>query len=299
MFARRHPFLFFILVLAALGAGTLTLLTLLVAGAVRATSMGDVLSAGPKVGVVEVSGMITDSREVIEDLRRMRADDQIRAIVLRIDSPGGAVAPSQEVFRAVRTASAEKKIIASLGAVAASGGYYAAAGTDGIVANPGSITGSIGVILGFTNLRELMDKIGLVPVVIKSGEFKDLGSPVREMTAAERNLLQRLSDQIHHQFIRDVAQGRGMEEERVAALADGRIYTGEEARQLGLVDRLGNLEDAVAWAGTLGGIDGTPEIVWAREQGFSLIDAVLESRLGAILGLLGQGRPAALARGAY
>jgi protease-4 len=294
MFSRRHPFLFFVLVLAGLGAFTVTLVSAMVAVTVRHGRLGDGASDAPLVGIVEVSGMITDAKNALEDLKKMREDDSIQAIVLRIDSPGGAVAPSQEIFRAVRRTAESKKIVASMGAVAASGGYYAAAATSGIVASPGTITGSIGVIMGFTNFRDLLDRIGLTPVVIKSGELKDLGSPVREMSAAERDVLQRLSDRIHRQFIRDVALGRGMDEDRVAALADGRIYTGEEARDLGLIDRLGNLEDAVAWAGELAGIQGPVETVYAREKPFSFLDALIESRLGQILALIAPGRPAAL-----
>jgi protease-4 len=229
----------------------------------------------------------------------MREDETIEAIVLRVDSPGGAVAPSQEVFRAVQRTADTKKVVASFGAVAASGGYYAAAASSGIIASPGTLTGSIGVIMGFTNFRELLDKIGLTPVVIKSGEFKDLGSPVREMQPDERQVLQALSDQIHQQFIRDVAEGRAMDLPRVEALADGRIYTGEEARALGLVDRLGNLEDAVAWAGELAGVQGPVEMVYAREKRLSLIKTLMESRWGEVFEIFFQGRPAALMEGAY
>jgi protease-4 len=135
-------------------------------------------------------------------------------------------------------------------------------------------------------------------VVIKSGQMKDLGSPVREMSAAERDVLQRLSDRIHHQFIRDVALGRAMDEDRVAALADGRIYTGEEARDLGLVDRLGNLEDAVDWAGELAGLEGPIDAVYARPKRFSIIETLIESRFGDIFELIGRGRPVAMISGA-
>ena len=299
MFARRHPYLFFMLVLAAIGAVTVTATGLLVAFTLGRSGLVRDSADGPKVGIVEVSGMISDATEILEDLKKMRQDDAIRAVVLRIDSPGGAVAPSQEIFRAVRQTTETKTVVASMGAVAASGGYYAAAAADGIVANPGTITGSIGVIMGFANFSELLEKIGLTPVVIKSGDFKDLGSPMREMRPAERDVLQRLSDGIHRQFIRDVALGREMDPQRVTALADGRIYTGEEAEALGLVDRLGNLEDAIAWAGELGGIQGPAEAVYARPKRFSWVDALTETRIGRLLELVAQGRPAALLSGAY
>ena len=299
MFSRRHPFLFSMLVLSAIGAATITASGLVVAYIVGHSGMDGNFASGPKVGIVEVSGMISDAKEILEDLKQMREDDAIRAVVLRIDSPGGAVAPSQEIYRAVRQTATSKKVVASMGAVAASGGYYAAAAADGIVANPGSITGSIGVIMGFANFRELLDKVGLTPVVIKSGEFKDMGSPMREMRPEERDVLQRLSDGIHRQFIRDVAQGRKMDPDRVASLADGRIYTGEEAKDLGLVDRLGNLDDAIAWAGELGGIEGPAEAVYARSKRFSWVEALIETRLGELLGLVWPGRPAAVMPGAY
>jgi protease-4 len=289
MFARRHPFLFFTLVLSAIGAVTVTVIGVLVALVVGRAGLAADPAEGPRVGIVEVSGMIADATEILEDLKKMRQDDTIGAIVLRIDSPGGAVAPSQEIFRAVRQAGKTKKVVASMGAVAASGGYYAAAAADGIVASPGTITGSIGVIMGFANFGRLLEKIGLTPVVIKSGDFKDLGSPMREMKPVERDVLQRLSDGIHRQFIRDVAQGRAMAQDRVEALADGRIYTGEEAQALGLVDRLGNLEDAVDWAGELAGLPGPVEAVYARPKRFSWLETFIETRLGRLLERTAQG----------
>jgi len=298
MFARRHPYLFFVLIFTFITSLTLIVVGGMVVTVVHSTSDGP--PSDDAVGIVEVSGMITDSKAVLDDLKRMRETETVRAVVLRIDSPGGVVAPSQEIYQAVRKTSAQKKVIASLGAVAASGGYYIAAATDGIVASPGTITGSIGVILGYTNFKELLEKIGLTPVVVKSGRFKDLGSPLRTMSLEEKEILQQLSDQIHHQFIRDVAAGRGLEEENVAALADGRIYTGEAARGLGLVDRLGNLEDAVAWAGRLAGLESPVATVYARQERFSLMELVFGSEmeefsgLAKLLGLLAMGeRPVA------
>ncbi|MGD8549181.1 MAG: signal peptide peptidase SppA, partial [Desulfobacterales bacterium] len=144
---------------------------------------------GEKVGIIEIKGVIIDSKKALQSLKRFREDNSIKAIVIRIDSPGGAVGPSQEIFREIRKTSKSKKVVASMGSIAASGGYYIAAGTDGIVANPGTITGSIGVIMGFTNYQELLSKIGLVPIVIKSGEYKDMGSPVRKMKPEEKRFL--------------------------------------------------------------------------------------------------------------
>ena len=173
-----------------------------------------------------------------------------------------------------------------MGSVAASGGYYAAAATDGIMANPGTITGSIGVIMGYTNFQEIFKKIGLLPVVVKSGEYKDIGSPVREMTGEERKILQDFVDKIHHQFVNDAASGRKMEISKMAALADGRIYTGEEAKELGLIDRLGNLEDAIEWAGRLAGIDGKVSPVYIRETNLPFLKYLTETTVNKFINII-------------
>ncbi len=233
--------------------------------------------SGEKVGVVEVTGVILDSKEIIENIKTFREDKTVKAIVLRIDSPGGGVGPSQEIFHEVRKTIKKKKVVASLGAVAASGGYYIAAGANGVVANPGTITGSIGVIMGYTNFQEVFQKIGLTPVVIKSGEFKDIGSPVREMTETEKKILQDFVDRVHRQFVNDASKGRGVDFEKMLALADGRIFSGEEAKELGLIDRLGNLEDAVAWAGHLGGIKGKISTVYPEEKGIPMLKELISS----------------------
>jgi len=238
---------------------------------------------GEKVGVIELNGIITDSKKVVHNLKRFREDNSIKAIVIRINSPGGAVGPSQEIFREIRKTSKSKKVVASMGSIAASGGYYVAAGTDGIVANPGTITGSIGVIMGFTNYQQLLSKIGLVPVVIKSGEYKDMGSPVRNMKPEEKKILKDFAIKIHKQFIQDIVVGRKMDRVKVELLADGRIFTGEESKELGLVDRIGNFEDAVEWAGRLGGIKGKISTVYAREKKFSLINYIMDSSAKSLL----------------
>jgi len=243
-------------------------------------------SGGEKVGIVELTGNITSSRDIIHSLKRFRENSSIKAIVIRIDSPGGAVGPAQEIFREIRKTVKTKKVIASMGTVAASGGYYVAAGADGIVANPGTITGSIGVIMGFANFQELLRKIGMVPVVIKSGQYKDIGSPVREMTKDERSILQNLSNQIHRQFIVDIADGRGMDLSKVEAIADGRIFTGEEAKNLGLIDRLGNLEDAIEWAGRMGGIKGKISAVYVPKKKFSILNFIAESSVKEIVNMM-------------
>jgi len=289
MFARRHPYLFFLMVSTTIAAVTILGLTsLFMLSGERAEFDFD-----EKVGVVEVTGMIVDARDTIDQIKQLREDDTIKAIVVRIDSPGGAVAPSQEIYREIRKTVPAKKVVASMGAVAASGGYYIAAAADGIIASPGTITGSIGVIMAYTNYRALLDKIGLVPVVVKSGAYKDTGSPVREMTAEERELLESLTDKIHQQFIQDIVDGRQMDPQKVSRLADGRIYTGEESKALGLVDRIGNIEDAIEWAGRMGGIEGQVSAVYVGEDEFSLLDYLLGSSLKTYLERLLKGELAA------
>jgi len=280
MFSRRHPFLFFCLVAFTVASATLVITTGLIVGggamlnASLATRYG---GHSGNVGVVEISGLISSSKEIIEDLNTFRNDAAIEAIVLRIDSPGGGVGPSQEIYREVMKTRLIKKVVASLGAVAASGGYYSAAACDGIMANPGTITGSIGVIMEYANFKEIIKKIGLTPVVIKSGEYKDMGSPLRDLADTEKRLLQGVVDEIHSQFVKDVATGRNIEEEKVATLADGRIFTGARALDLQLVDRLGNLGDAIEWAGVLAGITGDVVPVYPREDNMTVIKKVIHS----------------------
>jgi len=279
MFSRRHPYLFFILIFTSVVAVAMLGISLLF---VLGSKSSD-FEFGEKVGIIELKGVIVDAKQVIHNLKRFREDDSIKAIVIRIDSPGGAVGPAQEIFREIRKTSNKKKVIASMGAIAASGGYYVAAGSDGIVANPGTITGSIGVIMGFTNYEELLQKIGLVPIVIKSGEFKDMGSPVRKMTAVEQKILKNFAKKIHQQFILDIVKGRKMDQAKVESLADGRIFTGQESKDLGLVDRIGNLEDAIAWAGQLGGIKGKISTVYAQEKKFSILKYLSDSSVKELL----------------
>ncbi|MBC2710595.1 MAG: signal peptide peptidase SppA [Desulfosarcina sp.] len=279
MFSRRHPYLFSLLVLFAIF--TVLTLGIMAMAAWMGRSSGDF--GGEAVGVVEIEGAIADARGAIESIRRFREDEDIKAIVIRIDSPGGAVGPSQEIYREIRKTIATKKVVASMGAVAASGGYYVACAADGIVANPGTITGSIGVIMGYTNFRQLLDKIGMVPVVIKSGPYKDTGSPTREMRDDEREILQSITSDIHEQFVTAIAEGRKMDRAQVEQVADGRIFTGEDAKVRGLVDRLGNFEDALEWAGKLGGIDGAVVPVYARDKKLSLLRYLMSSSISDLI----------------
>lgn len=227
------------------------------------------------VGVINITGLIVagsssgglfspvaGSDTIMEQLRRAAEDPSIKAVVLRLNTPGGTSAASQEIALEVdRLRGAGKKVVASMGDVAASGGYWIASRCDRIVANPGSITGSIGVIMETTDMQELYQKIGLDPQVFKSGPHKDMGSPARDVTPDEQAIFQDMVDDIYRQFVNTVSQGRAMNREQVLKLADGRIFTGSQAVEKGLVDELGNFYDAVRVASRMAGLGDEAEIV--------------------------------------
>lgn len=219
-----------------------------------------------KVAIVRLEGVIIDSAKIIDQLKKWAQDDSVKAIVIRITSPGGLVTPSQEIYNEVQRAGKQKPVIASMGYVAASGGYYIAAACNAIFANPGTITGSIGVIMMFSNTEKLMDWIGLETIVIKSGKFKDTGASHRPFTEADKALMQGVVDDTFDQFITDAALGRKMDIETMRKLADGRIYTGRQAKENNLVDKLGDLKDAIDFAAKAGGIEGKPDIVEEIEE---------------------------------
>jgi protease-4 len=234
------------------------------------------LMFGDKVGVLEVKGVIGNVQPTIEELAKFRKDGSVKAVVVRIESPGGGVSPSQELYQEIRRTVREKPVVVSMGSVAASGGYYIACAAQKIYANPGTITGSIGVILQFTNFEELLKKIGFRMEVVKSGPYKDVGNPGREMTAEEKAYLQDMVDNVHQQFVRDVARGRRMKVEKVREVADGRIFTGEQAMELGLVDELGNLKDAINAAAKMAAIEGEPKIVYPEKEKKSVFDYLFD-----------------------
>jgi protease-4 len=275
MFARRHPILFFLLVVCGIGAVMIISVTALFLFGKKDSTF----EFGDKVGVVEIQGVISDAKPIVSQLKKFRKNEDIKAIVLRIDSPGGGVGPSQEIYSEVKKTTGEKKVVASMGAIAASGGYYVAAAADHVVANPGTITGSIGVVMEFANVEELFKKIGLSAHVIKSGQYKDVGSPLRKMTPKERRLLQGFIDNVYEQFVKAVVEGRKMPEKEVRAIADGRIFSGEQAQELGLLDSLGTMEDAIALAAQLGGIEGEPSVVYAEKKKFSMLEFLLGSKV--------------------
>ncbi|MBN1560957.1 signal peptide peptidase SppA [candidate division KSB1 bacterium] len=229
------------------------------------TSSVELGGAGDKVAVVELNGIIFSSRDLVEQLQRYQKDKSIKAIVVRINSPGGGVAASQEIYEQVRRVrDSGKPVVASMGSVAASGGYYVALGADSIMANPATTTGSIGVIAEFPNYSRLMEKIGVSVTVIKSGHFKDSGTPYRDVTEADRQYLQSWIEEGYDQFITVVAEERGLSKEAIRRLADGRVYSGRQAYELSLIDSLGTFEDAIHLAADMAGIAGEPRLI--RQQ---------------------------------
>ena len=229
-----------------------------------------------RIGIVNITGLIQDSQLIIKQIKEFREDKRIRGIVLRIDSPGGAVGPSQEIYdEVIKTRNGNKTVYASMGTLAASGGYYIASATNRIFANPGTLTGSIGVVMAFSNVTGLMDKIGLQPDIINAGKYKDLGSPVRAMTGKEKDLLQNVVADVHQQFIEAVAKGRNLSIVEISKVADGRILTGRQAYSLNLVDQLGGLEASIEQLALEVGIIGVPKII-KEEQDIQFLDWLLQ-----------------------
>ena len=224
------------------------------------------------IGIIELKGVIASPEKTMRQLVNFVENDRIKAVVVRIDSPGGTVGAAQELFRQIKITNKTKPVVASMGSVAASGGYYAALGAEKIVASPGTLTGSIGVILKFPNLEKIFEKIGYKNEVVKSGNLKDLGSSSRTLTQEERDILQQLLDNVHNQFINDIVSSRELSENEVRNLADGRIFSGEQAQQLGLIDELGNFYDAVLLAAELAGMSTQkPELYYPEDNDFSVL----------------------------
>jgi len=268
MTRNRHPVL---IVIAILGGVALFLATAMFV-LLKMVGPASRLPFGEKIGVISLEGTILDSQTILSQLVSFKEDKDISAVIIRINSPGGAVAPSQEIFREIQKTSQVKKVVASLGSVAASGGYYVAAAADHIIANPGTITGSIGVIVEFIQIEDLLKKIGVGFEVLKSGQFKDIGSPVRKLTPQDKAVIQGLIGDIQEQFVQAVAEGRGMPVEKVREIADGRVFSGEKAKEIGLVDGLGNFQDAVDTTKEMAGIHGEVELVYPKKAGFRILD---------------------------
>jgi protease-4 len=258
---------------------------LVVSGLLLVGSAGEryVPGRGNSVGMVEVFGVISDARRTVREIRTLARDPQVPVILLHINSPGGVVAPSYEIYRELqRTRTKGKKLVVAMGTVAASGGYYIAIPADVIVANPSTITGSIGVIMEFPNVDGLMRKLGLQVEVVKSREFKDIGSPYRPMKPAEKELLEDMVLDVYDQFVTAVAEGRDLPAESVARFADGRVFSGRQAHALGLVDSLGTLSDAVEIAARLAGISGEPRLVRVPRP-FRFRDFLFDDLLGRLM----------------
>jgi protease-4 len=269
---------------------------LLAYSAVKSTAGGVSLdletTAGVRLGVVEAKGTIgeaspsgVDADKVVKLLKKYEKDDDIKGIVLRVDSPGGAVAPSQEIHDAIKRIKAKKKVVVSMGTLAASGGYYISAPADRIYAEPGTLTGSIGVIFMHFNVRGLLEWARIDQTTLKTGKYKDTLSPFRPIQETDREEIQGLSDDVYGQFVQAVAQGRGLPESRVREIAEGRIYTGRKAKELKLVDELGGFDEALAAAWELAGQSGEPKVQYPpREHELSLRDLMRGAFQGAFQG---------------
>ncbi len=283
-FSEQHPLLFgvFLIILAvALFTGAMAFF--------RGLGGKSKPLSGDKIGLCKIEGMITDAREVTDFLAELRRDESVKGVLLRIDSPGGSVAPSQELYQAVRALSKVKPVVVSMGTAAASGGYYAAAPATLIVANPGSITGSIGVRAEYVNLQGLLDKLGLKTDLLASGKLKAAGSPTQPLTPEQRAYLMALIMDLHKQFVSDIAAARGMSEDAVAKLADGRAMTGRQALELKLVDKLGGQELAMETLRDMVKLDAKASIIEGPEKDLPLLPRLLGASLSAMAqAMLGQ-----------
>ncbi len=235
-----------------------------------------------KIGVIEIEGAITDMKEAMEDVVKFKEDDSIMGVILRINSPGGAVGPTQEIYSEIKKLKKSKKVYVSMGSVCASGGYYLAVTGEKVYASPSTITGSIGVIMEQAVVEDLMKKIGIESNTIKSGPLKDTGTPFRKMRDDERKYLQGVIDSIYEQFVNDVAEGRKMPVDKVRQLADGRIYTGLQAKDTGLIDTIGTFYDVVDEMQKDLGIRGKPSLVYGKRP-FSFLRWILSSAIQDII----------------
>ena len=270
---KKHPVIYGLGLIFLLGLGSIILLY----GYNALTGDVNLFRRPEKVGVVNIRGVISSSQEAVEQIEEFGKDITIKAVVVRIDSPGGGVAVSQEIYAAVKRIKKNKIVVASLGSVAASGGYMIACAAERIVANPGTVTGSISAIMYFANAEDLLKKIGLKPSVIKSGKYKDIGSPTRGMSDEEKQILQVLVDDIYFQFIDIVAQDRKIPQEEVKKIADGRVFTGRQALLHKLIDFLGDKTFAIQLAGKIAGIKGTPDIVYPKKKDVTVWDFILQN----------------------
>lgn len=278
---------------ALLIAGSVVIIGLAFLVVNLALNGGDRLTLSPlagRVGLVEIVGEIDDPEPIVDQLDRMERDTSIRAVVVRLDSPGGGVAASQEIYESVKKLrdQGKKPVVASMGGVAASGAYYVACAADSIVANAGTLTGSIGVIMTFPNTEDLFRKVGIRFETIKTGKYKDIGTMWRPMTDEERKLLQDVLTNVYDQFIDTVVEGRALAREDVLPYADGRIFSGDQALEYGFVDRLGDLDDSIRLAGEMAGISGQPVVVRKERRRVSFLDFV-DSKMNQMTGISSHG----------
>lgn len=268
----------------------LVLVIIMISGITRQTGI-PLAASGGRVAIVDIKGVIDDSESIISLLKKYEKDSSIKAIVLRVDSPGGGVAQSQEIYgQLLKLKEKGIPLIVSMSSVAASGGYYISCAADTIVANPGTLTGSIGVLMQFLTIQGLMQKVGVNLEVVKAGELKDVGNFSRQMTEKERAMLQAALTDVHNQFIEIVSESRNIDMEQVEELADGSIFTGNQALELGLVDRLGGLEDAISIAGNMAGLGDKPRTIREYPRRQRLIDYLTE-RAMSLLGIDGIIKP--------
>lgn len=285
---RSSPFLIF---LASIGGMTLFVTVMFIfiifsfIGMFKGipSDIKSISSSSAGIGVIEIKDIISDVEPILKDLREFRYKDNIKAVIIRIDSPGGAVGASQELYEEIKRLDKVKPVVASLVNVAASGGYYAAIGARKIVANPGTITGSIGVIMKLPNLEKLFDKIGIKETVLKSGDMKDMASISRELTADEKKVMEESLKDVHEQFIKAVSESRKIPFEEVMKLADGRIYTGQQALELKMIDALGNFSDAIDSASEYTGIKGKPDLIYPPKDDFFMSKYLVEGTTKIIL----------------
>ena len=272
-FRQKHPILLGLFILTGIFFLFLGGVSLLISSLISNSPRPDFFTGKEGVGIVDLRGLIVSSEQVLKHLTEFRNNPEVKSIVLRIESPGGAVGAAQEIYEEVKRTNEVKPVIASMGSMGASGGYYAALGAENIIANPGTMTGSIGVIVKFPNLEGLFEKIGYKSEVIKSGALKDIGASNRAITDEERRLMQDLIDNVYNQFVRDIAEARALPLETVGELADGRIFTGEQAFEVGLIDSLGNFTDAITLAAEMGGLDPeNPQLIYPKQdRKFSLL----------------------------
>jgi protease-4 len=278
---------------ALLIAGSVVIIGLAFLVVNLALTGGDRLTLSPlagRVGLVEIVGEIDDPEPIVDQLDRMERDTSIRAVVVRLDSPGGGVAASQEIYESVKKLrdQGKKPVVASMGGVAASGAYYVACAADSIVANAGTLTGSIGVIMTFPNTEDLFRKVGIRFETVKTGKYKDIGTMWRPMTDDERKLLQDVLSNVYDQFIDTIVEGRALAREDVLPYADGRIFSGDQALGYGFVDRLGDLDDSIRLAGEMAGISGQPVVVRKERRRVSFLD-FLDSKMNQVTGLSSHG----------